>query len=197
MGCHIFDPVFNALKLTAPLTVRSEGPAPNDRNWAINAIIHYVFPGTDYTAGDTIDVNWYDGDERPPQEVQALLGEIEWPREGSIFIGEDGVMLLPHFGTPPVLLPAEKYQGFEMPEIEDVSHYHTFVDAALGNGTTSTGFDYSGPLTESVLLGPLATRFPNTTLEWDAGGMRVTNNREANFHVKRDYRVGWEVNNLG
>jgi len=25
MGCHIFDPVFSALKLTAPITVRSEG----------------------------------------------------------------------------------------------------------------------------------------------------------------------------
>ena len=27
MGCHIYDPVFGALGLTAPLTVRAEGPA--------------------------------------------------------------------------------------------------------------------------------------------------------------------------
>jgi predicted dehydrogenase len=44
MGCHIFDPVFKSLELTAPITVRSEGPAPNKWNLAINAIIHYVFP---------------------------------------------------------------------------------------------------------------------------------------------------------
>ena len=42
------------------------------------------------------------------------------------------------------------------------------MDAVLGNGKTTTSFDYSGPLTESVLLGPLATRFPKTTLEWNS-----------------------------
>ena len=44
MGCHIYDPVFKSLELTAPLSVRSEGPTPNQWNWAINAVIHYVFP---------------------------------------------------------------------------------------------------------------------------------------------------------
>jgi predicted dehydrogenase len=44
MGCHIYDPVFKALALTAPLSVRSEGAAPNEHSWATDAIIHYVFP---------------------------------------------------------------------------------------------------------------------------------------------------------
>ena len=46
MGCHIFDPVFRALELTAPISVRSDGPAPNEWNWATNWHIQYVFPGT-------------------------------------------------------------------------------------------------------------------------------------------------------
>ena len=33
MGCHILDPVFTALALTAPTSVRSEGGAPNEHNW--------------------------------------------------------------------------------------------------------------------------------------------------------------------
>ncbi|MBL9128320.1 MAG: Gfo/Idh/MocA family oxidoreductase, partial [Verrucomicrobiales bacterium] len=41
MGCHIFDPVFKALALTAPTSVRSEGAAPNEHSWATNAIVHY------------------------------------------------------------------------------------------------------------------------------------------------------------
>ena len=45
MGCHIYDPIFSALQLTAPITVRSEGPAPTSHNWALNSVIHYVFPG--------------------------------------------------------------------------------------------------------------------------------------------------------
>ena len=51
MGCHIFDPVFEALALTAPLSVRRKGAAPNEDSWATDTIIHYVFPGTKFTEG--------------------------------------------------------------------------------------------------------------------------------------------------
>ncbi len=195
MGCHIFDPVFGALRLTAPISVRSEGPAPTQHNWAINAVIRYVFPGTPFTEGKAINISWYDGDERPPKEVQALLGTRRMPGQGSIFIGTKGVMLLPHVSMP-VLLPAEQYAGFEMPGIKAGDHYHEFVDAVLGNGKTSTHFDYAGPLTEAVLLGPVATRFPETTLEWNAGKMKFRNSSEATRYVRRKYRRGWSVKGL-
>ena len=55
-----------------------------------------------------------------------------------------------------------------MPKQTNGDHYREFVEAVRGNGKTSAPFAYSGPLTESVLLGCLATRFPKTTLEWDA-----------------------------
>lgn len=194
MGCHIYDPVFSALQLTAPTSVRSEGPPPTQHNWAINAIVHYVFPGTPYSEGKTVRVTWYDGDAKPPQEVQALLGERKLPEQGSIFIATKGVMLLEHVAKP-VLLPEKDFAGFTMPQIDSVSHYHEFVDAVMGKGKTSTSLDYSGPLTETVLLGPLATRFPNTTLEWDARKLRFDNS-EANQYVRRLYRHGWEVKGL-
>jgi predicted dehydrogenase len=195
MGCHIYDPVFGALQLTAPLSVRSEGPAPTEHNWAINAIIHYVFPGTPYTEGKTVNVTWYDGDEKPPAEVRALLGNARMPREGSIFIGTNGAMLLPHVGKA-VLLPQEKFTDFSMPVIEPVNHYFEFVDAVLGTTKASTAFDYSAPLTEVILLGPVATRFPKTTLEWNAAKMKFTNNKEANKYIRRKYRSGWSVKGL-
>jgi predicted dehydrogenase len=194
MGCHIYDPVFSALQLTAPTSVRSEGPPPTQNNWAINAIVHYVFPGTPYSEGKTVKVTWYDGDAKPPQEVQALLGERKLPDQGSIFIGTNGVMLLEHVGKP-ILLPEKQFADFKMPEIESVSHYHEFVDAVMGKGKTSTHWDYAGPLTETVLLGPLATRFPNTTLEWDAKKLKFDNS-EASQYVRRIYRKGWEVKGL-
>jgi hypothetical protein len=83
-----------------------------------------------------------------------------------------------------------------MPRPGAENHYLQFVEACRGNGRTSTPFDYSGPLTESVLLGCLATRFRNTTLEWDATNLTVTNNREASQFVRRQYRRGWEVEGL-
>jgi hypothetical protein len=195
MGCHIYDPVYKALALTAPLSVRSEGPAPNAWNWAINAEIHYVFPGTAYTEGKTIKVTWYDGDARPPKEIQALLGEEKMPGQGSLFIGTKGLLLLPHIGLP-ALLPVARFDGFPMPKVGSVDHWGQFVDACLGIGKTSANFDYAGPLTEAVLLGSVATRFPKTALLWDASRLKFKNVAEANTYVRKKYRKGWEVKGL-
>jgi len=193
MGCHIFDPVFKSLELTAPITVRSEGPAPNKWNWAINAIIHYVFPGTEFTEDKTIPITWYDGDEKPPKDIQALVGPM--PGQGSIFIGTKGVMLLPHIAKPK-LFPQDQFKDFVFPKVQTANHYTQFLEAVRDNGKTWANFDYSGPLTESVLLGSVATRFPKTTLEWNTKGLKFKNLKDANQFVRRTYRKGWEIKGL-
>ncbi len=195
MGCHIYDPVFKALALTSPLTVRSEGPAPNAHSWAINAIIEYVFPGTAYTEGKTVKVTWYDGKERPPKDVQALLGGMGVPDQGSIFLGTKGVMLLPHIGMP-VMLPEKDFDDYKLPQVQGENHWLQWVNGCLGKGVPSANFDYSGPLTEAVLLGSVATRFPKTTLEWAAAKVKFSNVKEANQYVRRQYRKGWEVKGI-
>jgi len=94
------------------------------------------------------------------------------------------------------LLPEEKFKGYKFPQPGAENHYLQFVEACRGNGRTSTPFDYSGPLTESVLLGCLATRFQKQTLEWDAAKLTVSNVKDANALVRRRYRKGWEVQGL-
>ena len=195
MGCHIYDPVFKALALTAPLSVRSEGPAPSQWNWAINAIVHYVFPGTTYTASKTVKVTWYDGDARPPQAIQALLGEEKLPGQGSVFIGTKGVLLLPHIGSA-MLYPEKDFEGYQRPKVEEQDHWQQYVAACLGQGKASANFDYSGPLTEAILLGTVACRFPQTTFDWNAKQLQFTNVKEANPFIRRTYRQGWEVKGL-
>ena len=195
MGCHIFDPVFGALALTGPVSVRSEGAAPNAHSWATNAIIHYQFPATRYTVPGLIPITWYDGNQLPPAEIKALLEGKPLPDQGSILIGTEGVLVIPHVENP-LLFPQAKFAGFKFPAVEGADHWHQFIDAVRGEGTTSAGFDYSGPLTESVLLGSVATRFPKTTLNWDSNGLRFTNVREANAFVRKTYRHGWETRGL-
>jgi len=195
MGCHILDPVFGALQLGSPLSVRSEGAAPNGESWAVDTLIRYVFPGNDLSDGKTLPLTWYDGDRLPPDEIRALTGTVKFPGQGSIFIGTKGQMLLPHIAMP-VLLPAADFAGFAMPEAETTNHYHEFAEAVLGTGKTSAGFDYAGPLTEAVLLGPLATRFPQTTLQWNGAKAKFTNSVEANKFLRRKYRDGWQVAGL-
>jgi hypothetical protein len=191
MGCHIYDPVFKALALTAPISLLSEGPAPNPYNWGINALIHYVFPGTPYTEGKTVRVTWYDGDMRPSPELQKLVKVDSFPDQGSLFIGTEGVMLLPHIGMP-ALFPEEKFDDFKMPSLANLNHWKQFVEACRGQGSTSANFDYAGPLTETVLLGGVATRFPHQTLKWDAKRLRFRGNRAATRYLRREYRPGWE-----
>jgi hypothetical protein len=195
MGCHILDPVFNALQLTAPNSVRSEGPAPSAWNWAINSLVRYVFPGTPYTEGQSINVTWYDGDERPPQEVLALLEGDKLPDQGSIFIGAKGVLLLPHVAYPQ-LYPDKDFASYHRPDVQEKDHWRQFVEACLGQGKTSAGFDYAGPLTETVLLGSVACRFRQTTLAWNAPDLKFENVAEANHFLRRRYRTGWEVSGL-
>ena len=195
MGCHIYDPVFHALQLTAPISVRSDGPAPNSWNWAVNSIVHYVFPGTPYTAGQTVNVTWYDGDERPSKDVLALLEGDELPGQGSIFLGTKGAMLLPHVAFAE-LYPDKDFAGYHRPEVHEQDHWRQFVDACLGQGRTSAGFDYAGPLTETVLLGSVACRFPQTTLHWNAPNLKFDNVADANQYLRRQYRPGWSVTGL-
>ncbi|MDF9833569.1 putative dehydrogenase [Ereboglobus sp. PH5-5] len=199
MACHIFDPVFKGLDLAAPISVRSEGPLSEHGNWALNARAIYTFAKTRYTAGDTMRLCWYDGTERPPAEVTSLieldkLKDNKLPNNGSIFVGEKGALLLPHYSRLS-LYPSVKFADFQLPRERGANHWKQFIEACRGNGKTSTHFDYSGPLTEAVLLGGIASRFPQTTLKWDSPALRF-DLAAANRHVRRPYRKGWEVAGL-
>ncbi len=194
MGCHIFDPVFDSLQLGAPLTVRSEGPSPNKWNWAMDSEIHYTFAGTRYTADKTLHVTWYDGASAPPKEVLALLEGDPRPDTGSIFIGTEGVLVLPHWSRP-LLYPDNKFKDFKFPQVPQSDHWGEFVEACRGLCRTSAHFGYAGPLTEAVLLGGVASRFPKTTLNWDSSGLKFNENA-ANQYVRRTYREGWSIKGL-
>ncbi len=195
MGCHILDPVFNAIGVGNPSSIRSELPGPNDYNWSLDVQVKYVFPGSKFTT-DPVSLTWYNGKVRPPKEVTDLIGSLKLDGQGSILIGTEGVMYSPYdSGGQPILIGG-KFKDFKMPDVKDDNHYLQYVEAVRGNGTTSAPFSYSGPLTEMVLLGCLATRFPKTDLKWDTKALKFTNNDEANKFVKKTYRKGFEVEGL-
>jgi hypothetical protein len=55
-----------------------------------------------------------------------------------------------------------------------------------------SNFDYSGPMTETVLLGNVALR-AGQKIDWDSKNLKVTNLPEANRFVRKSYRKGWDV----
>lgn len=190
-GCHILDPVFTALGLDAPSRIRTENSGINEHIWPTLETVQYVFPGNALTLGE-LNVFWYDGGLRPERKLASMPADHEFPKSGSLFIGEGGTMILPHVGMPK-LYPLEKFATFPMPEERALSHWHVWVDAAMEGKQTSDGFHYSGPLSETVALGNVATRFPKKTLEWNSKTMRVTNLPEANTYLTKSYRKGWEI----
>jgi hypothetical protein len=62
-----------------------------------------------------------------------------------------------------------------------------------GRGAAVSNFSYSGPLTETVLLGVLAQRAPGRRLEWDGAKMKIRNAPELNQYVHKPYRKGWTL----
>lgn len=194
MGCHIYSPPYRALKLTSPTTVTAYGPSPTEESWATKARVKLTYPGTEYTAGSTVDMWWYDGGELPPDAIREPIG-ARFPDQGSVVVGTEGMLVLPHGSTPPFALPESKMAALPQIEIPERDHYAEFIDVVLGGGKEqcSASFDYAGPLTESVLIGNVAAYFPGETLEFDAKGLSFPRKREANQRLTRSYRDGWRM----
>jgi hypothetical protein len=194
-GCHILDPVFMALELTAPTSIRAEAPPINKETWTSSATVYYEFPGTRHTAGSSIRVTWYDGEElRPPRDVLGIPESSlqKLPGAGSVLIGEKGSLLVPHVAMPK-LLPEEKFADVAMPEVPKRDHYVSWADACRGEDKTTSHFGYAGPLTEAVLLGTIAIRLPGQTLRWSSAEMKIAGSSEANSLLTKRYRKGWEL----
>ena len=191
-GCHILDPVFTALGLTAPLTVRAEGNVPNREVWYPSSVVGYEFPGTEYTAGKTLKLTWYDGPGNvPANDKLGLDAAVKLPNAGSLLIGEKGSLVIPHVAAPR-LLPEATFKDFTIEKVPGVDHYVAWADACRGVGKTTSHFDYASGLTEAVLLGTVAVRVPGEILKWDAAALKVTNSPAADALLTKPYRKGWE-----
>ena len=109
---------------------------------------------------------------------------------GRVSSARTGTMVIPHCDMP-VLFPKEKFAEFKMPEVGEVNHYTSWVDACLGDGQTSSHFGYAGPLAEAVLLGRRRDSVPQGATAWDATGWRIYAQCDATARLTKEYREGW------
>jgi predicted dehydrogenase len=187
MGVHIFDTPYTALDLDVPRTIKTSCRPPTGFGHPEKNVVEYEFPGTAYTA-DQLKWVWYDGPGAPDlHEDLTLPGAEHLPDQGAMFVGEKGKLLLPHWQQDPKLIVNGSYEPVKMPQIEPVDHYHQFVDACLGKTKCSAPFSYAARLTEAILLGVVANRFPDTTLHWDIQAGKFAE-RKANKLLKGKYR---------
>ncbi|UCC22102.1 MAG: Gfo/Idh/MocA family oxidoreductase [Planctomycetota bacterium] len=191
MGCHIFDPAFWALRLKSPATIEASSTPVNSATYPLASVVRYEFAVD--SAPQPVTITWYDGGIYPfrPQELEQGRN---LPDQGGLYIGEYGTILAPH-GAGPRLVPESKMTGFKPPEPSlprDIDHYEEWVRACKGDSKPLADFDYSGPLTETVLLGNIAVR-TGQKLYWDAPNMKFTNAPDANQLLHRKYRHPWTL----
>ena len=224
MGCHFMDVPFRAMKLGYPTSVECSvgsvykdffDEAFFDDVCPPSSSVHLKFPSNDKKVKE-ISLSWYDGGILPKVPEGCDYEKVFADKNGGImFVGTKGVLAAELFGNNPKLFPEAKFSNFKMPEpirplVENdtAGHQQQWVKACKqGFGTyTSSSFDQSGPLAETVVMGNLAVRsylhreartgggFNFTgrkRLLWDGANMKITNFDVANQFVRRQYREGW------
>ncbi len=193
-GCHTLDAVFWALKLKYPTSVEASSTDLNDETYPVASIVRYQFPARGEMPPLTL--TWYDG-LRPPRPDELEEGRTLGAEEGGVlFKGDNGKLMCGVYGENPRLIPESKMKEYKKPAktIARVTggHEQDWLTACKSGKQAGANFDYSGPLTEVVLLGNVAKRM-NTKLHWDGENMQVTNIAEANQWVRRPYRQGWTL----
>jgi predicted dehydrogenase len=192
-GCHYMDLVHWALNLRAPTAVETKGPPVDPVSTPPWVIASYEYPARD--SAPPVSLTWYDGGKKPD-----ILGELkdaegkplDW-QSGQLFIGDSG-MLISDYGRH-VLLPADKFKDYKRPEPtipRSIGHHAEWINAVKTGGPTTCNFDYSGALTEAVLLG-VASYKSGQRIEWDAANFKVTNSPEAQAFLHTEYRQGWSL----
>jgi predicted dehydrogenase len=209
MGCHIVDPLFWALKLKYPVSVEAnistfwhaffEQTQPKNESFPRSTIVRFKFPAREKMP--PVTVTWWDGGLMPARPPRLEPGRRMGNEDGGILlVGEKGTIMAGCYGESPRLVPESDMKKYKrpkktlerIPEGED-GHEKDWIRACKTGKPASSNFDYSGPLSEMVLMGNLAVRFPDRELAWNGEAMEVTNDADANAYVRRQYREGWHL----
>ncbi len=113
--------------------------------------------------------------------------------DGSLFIGDKGMLTTGTYGEETRLIPVEKMKGYQFPQpllTRSPGHYHDWIRACKGGDPACSNFNVAVPFVEWMLLGTIALRVPGK-LEWDAQKMQFANNAEANKYLMPAFRKGW------
>ena len=218
MGAHLIDHPFWALGLKYPTSIEATStqwgtmPVPPDPkapagtreargynkpvSYPVATAVHYQFPARG--AQPAVKLNWYDGGLYPPRP-DLLPDDVPLKSEGGvIFLGDKGILMHDTYGRNARLFPIGLTEDAALVPKSFAripwSHEMNWVKAIKGETQASCPFEYAALLTETMLLGLVALRTgQGRKILYDGEQMLVTNIREANQYLTREYRAGWAV----
>src|SRR6185312_11002093 len=133
--------------------------------------------------------NWETFDERNDPEARVP------PPDGSVFIGDKGMLTTGTYGEQTRLIPVEKMKDYHFPPpllTRSPGHYRDWIRACKGGDPACSNFNVAAPFVEWMLLGVIALRVEGK-LEYDQSKMKITNNAEANKYLVPAVRKGWSI----
>ncbi len=220
MACHIMDLGYWAMqpdkgpKLT-PRSVIAQQNGATKLSPPINSVLTWDFGPSQYASSEGFKFHWYDGYvdahfdrenwrlvkngdayNHPSEEV---LDGMDFSKFGSVLIGEQGKLFFSRRKNDWVLKTSAHIDGFDWPDpsvprAPDQDNYKEWMAAIEGKiDQGQSNFDLAGPMTETILLGVMAQREPNTTLQWNAEKMEIEGRPDLKKQIQREYRSGWEL----
>ena len=193
MGAHLIDSAFWSLDLDYPTSVETTSTPYNKDTYPMASTTYYEFAAKG--ARPAVNMTWYDGGLLPPKPVE--IGDEELDKGGGVlYIGTKGKLLHDTYGFNPRLLPMSLHESTGKPKETyariKTSHEMNWIDAIRGTQKTTSPFEYSGKLTEIMLLGVAALN-AGKKIQYDGANMKITNVPNSDALLKRSYRAGWEL----
>lgn len=232
VGCHLIDIPFRTLGLHYPKDAECSVGSVFSQMWTpdyhpegcpASSFISLHFDATE-KSGSPIQMTWSDGGIRPSHpDIIPADSDIGGggSANGVLIHGEHGIISTNINDSSPLMPKLYMNDGSTEfgPEVEDMpepeyGHQRKWVDACKAgfdspeHKALTSSFDYSGPMTETVLMGNLAIRsymlrrpagegrfefYGRKKLLWDGENMKITNLEEANQFVTRTYREGFAM----
>ncbi len=187
IGCHAMNLPFMGLDLRDPIAITANTSGHNKDSFPSWSEVTYEFGQRGKRA--PVNMTWYDGGRLPSQD---LAPGIDFGGNGSLIVCEKATLFNPaEYGMSTQILG-----GMEMPVVEVIEspgHFDEFIAAVEGGRMPESNFDYSGALTETVVLGNLAVWASGERIEWDAQRMEAKGRPDLNVLLKPQYRPGWEI----
>lgn len=201
MACHIMDPLYWALDLKYPKSIKASSTLANLYSPPQAEVVTYTFPERPPKGNvkmPEVKVHWYDGGLLPERPDELSDGEMMGDKDGGIiFVGTKGKIMTGCYGMSPTLLPKSSMKHFKEPDPSiprvqggngDIwgtnAHEQDWIRACKESPDNrieaSSNFQFSGPFNEMVVMGVLAVRLSglqglHRELLWDGEKMEFTN----------------------
>ena len=124
------------------------------------------------------------------------------PDNGLIIVGKKATTIGASHAARPTCIAGDKAffeQAIKPGDAKSrYNHYREFVEACQAGDPSRCGskLAYAAPLTEALLIGCIALRFPGEELVFDPKKMKFTNKPEANRWLKAPKRGEWDFKKL-